>query len=71
MGVAFLWQTQIQTTKYGIYDMIRIKRIYFDILVIYSLWHEFENYFDAQSDFGKKFLTKNLLTWTILILSIL
>ena len=26
MGVAFLWQTQIQTTKYGIYDMIRIKK---------------------------------------------
>ena len=29
----------------------------------------FQTFFDAQSDFGKNFVTKNLLTWTILILS--
>ena len=25
-GISFLWQTQIQTTKYGLYDMVRIKK---------------------------------------------
>ena len=26
MGVDFLWQTQVQTTKYGLYDVIGIKK---------------------------------------------
>ena len=30
-----------------------------------------KNAFDAQSEYGKIFVTKNLLTWTILILSML
>ena len=42
-----------------------------DILLKYILWYEFLSDFDAQSEFGKIFVTKNLLTWTILILSML
>ena len=47
------------------------KPFYIDNLLIYTLWYQFSNGFDAQSDFGKIFVTKNLLTWTILILSTL
>ena len=42
---------------------------YIDTLLIQTLWYEFSNDFDAQSDLGKIFVTKNLLIWTILILS--
>ena len=31
--VAFLWQTQIQTTKYGLYDGIRIKKKVFILIL--------------------------------------
>ena len=41
-----------------------------DTLLIYTLRSEFANDFDAQSDFGKIFVTQNLLTWTILILKV-
>ena len=53
--VAFFWQSQIQTTKYGLYDVIRIKkkRTYIETLIIYTLWYEFKNNFDVQIDFGK------------------
>ena len=33
---------------------------------IYTLLYEFSNDFDAQSDFDKIFVTKNLLTCTII-----
>ena len=36
--------------------------IYIDNLLIYTLWYDFSNAFDAQRDFGKIFVTKNLLT---------
>ena len=62
---------QIQTIKYGLDDTKRIKKSYIDTLLIYTLFYEFSNDFNAQSDFGKIFVTKHLLTWTILILSIL
>ena len=41
--------------------MIRIKKIwiYIDTLIIHTLWCEFLNDFDAVSDFGKNFVTKN------------
>ena len=65
--VTFLWQTQIQTIKYGLNDTTN----YIDSLLIYTLSYEFSSDFDAQRDFGKNFVTKNLLTWTILILSML
>ena len=55
----FLWQTQIQTIKYGLNDK---ETSYIDTELIYTLWYEFSNDFDAQSDFGKNFVTKNLLT---------
>ena len=35
---------------------------YIDTLFIYTLWYEFSNDFDALSDFGKHFVTENLLT---------
>ena len=62
---------QIQTIRYGLYDTKRIKKEtnYIDTLPIYTLSYELSNDFDAQSDFGKIFVTKNLLTCTILILS--
>ena len=41
------------------------------LLIFYTLWYDFLKNFDAQSNFGKIFVTKNLLTWTILILSML
>ena len=70
-----MWQTQIQTIKYGLNDTKRIKKkketIYIDTLLIYTLWYEISKDFDAQSNFRKKIVTKNLLTWTILILSML
>ena len=39
---------------------------YIDTLLIYTLWYEFSSDFDAQSNFGKIFVTKNLLTYNIL-----
>jgi len=68
--VTFLWQTQIQTIKYDLNDTKRIKKKPVT-LILYTLRYEFSNDFDAQSDFGNFFVTKNLLTWTILILSML
>ena len=47
--------------------MAKKGRSYIDTLLIYTLWYESSNDFDAQSDFGKFFVTKNLLTWTIVI----
>ena len=44
---------------------------YIDTLLIYTFSSDFLNNFDAQNDLGKIFVTKNLLTWTILILSML
>ena len=38
------------------------KTSYFDTLLIDTLRYEFSNHFDAQSDFGKTVVTKNLLT---------
>ena len=32
-----------------------------DILLKYILWYKFLNYFDAQSDFEKYFVTKKLV----------
>ena len=32
-----------------------------DILLKYILWYEFLNNLDAQSDFGKKYVTKKLV----------
>ena len=54
---------QIQTTKYSLYDAISIKkeRIYIDTFIIYTLWYEFQNNFDAQSDFGKNVTKKAIL----------
>ena len=69
--VTFLYQKQIQKIKYGLNDTKWIKTSCFDTLLIYTLWYEFSNDFDAQGDLGKFFVTKNLLTWTILILSML
>ena len=56
-----------------LYDMIRIKKkeFYIDALLIYTLWYEFSNDFDAQSDFGNNFVPKKLASCTILILSTL
>ena len=73
MWVTFLWQAQIQKIKYGLNDTKRINKgtSYIDTLVIYTIWYEFSNDFDAQRNFGKIFVTKNLLTWNILILSML
>ena len=44
---------------------------YINTLLVYNLWYEFSNDFEAQSKFGKNIVTKNLFTWTILILSML
>ena len=51
----FLWQTLIQTIEYDLNDAKRIKKetLYIATLLIYTLWHEFSNDFDAQSDFDK------------------
>ena len=38
--------------------MNKKERIYIDTLIIYTLWYDFWNYFDAQSDFGKKKLSQ-------------
>ena len=66
-----MWQTQIQTIEYGFDDMKHKKEpSYIDTLLIYTLWYEFSNDLDAESDFGKISVTNNL-TWTILILSML
>ena len=54
---------QIKTIKYGLNDtkQIKKKQVYINTLLIYIVWYEFLD------DSGKKFVTKNLLTWTILI----
>ena len=68
----FLWETQIQTVKYGLNDTKRIKiNKLIDSLLIYTLWYEISNNFDAQRDFGKNFVTKKLLLSYILNLSAL
>ena len=53
------------------YETNKKETSYIDNLLIYTIWYKFSNGFDAHSDFGKMFVTKNLLTWTILILSML
>ena len=45
--------------------------IYIYTLIIYTLWYEFYNDFDAKRDFGKIFVTKKLLLYYILNLSAL
>ena len=40
-----------------------------DTLIICTLWYEFQNDFDAQSDFAKFFVTKKQLSSNILNLS--
>ena len=47
---------QIQTIKYGLnYTKTDKKETgYNDTLLIYTLWYEFSNGFDAQCDFGKQ-----------------
>ena len=64
---------QIQMIKYGLNDTKRMKKkqVAMILYLFYTLWYEFSNDFDAQSDFDKNFVTKNLLTWTILILIML
>ena len=47
-----MWQTQIQTIKYGLND--KKETSYIDTFLIYTFWYEFSNVFSAQSDFGKK-----------------
>ena len=69
--VTFLYQKQIQKIKYGLNDTKWIKKKQVDTLLIYTLWYKFSNNVVAQSDFGKKNFIKNLLTWNILILSML
>ena len=34
-----------------------------DTLLIYTFWYEFSNDFDAQSDFGKDFVSEKLVSW--------
>ena len=59
MYLTFLGQTQIQTIEYGLNDAKRLKKetSYIDTLLVCSVWYEFPNDFDAQSDFGKNRLT--------------
>ena len=45
--------------------------MYIDNLIIYTLWYEFQDNFDAQSDFGKIFVTRKLLLSYILNLGAL
>ena len=47
-------------------DTDKKERTYIDTIIIYTLWYEFQNDFDAQSDFGKNFVTKKLLLSYIL-----
>ena len=54
-GPAFLWKTQIQTIEYGLNDMIRIKKKV-ERTHLHTRY-EFSNDIDAQSDFGKIFVT--------------
>ena len=51
--------------------MDKKERIYIDTLTIYTLWYEFQNDFDALSDFGNIFVTKKLLLSYILNFSAL
>ena len=44
------------------YDTDKKERIYADTVLIYPLWYDFPNDFDAQSDFGKYFVTKKLVS---------
>ena len=46
-----LWESKLFKNSYQRVQMI-------DILVKYTLWLEFLNDFDAQSDFDKNFVTK-------------
>ena len=48
-----MWQTQIQTIENGLNGAKRIKKKQV-IMILCTLWYEFLNDFDAQSDFGKK-----------------
>ena len=69
----FLWQAQIQMIKYCLNYTKRSKKekSYIDALLNYIFWYEFSNNVDAQIDFRKIFVTKNLLIWIILIRSML
>ena len=58
-GPALLWKTQIQTTRY---DLDKKEIIHVDTFLIYTLLDDFLNDFDAQSDFGKRFVTKMLVS---------
>ena len=63
-------QTQIQTTKYGHNETKSIKnklRSYIDFLLIYTLWYEFSNDFDAQSDFCSGYLQKEATVIPIIL----
>ena len=69
-----LWQTQIQMLEYGLNDTIRFRqneRNYIDTLLIYTLWYDFSNDYDAYTNFDHIFVTKKLSSWNILILRML
>ena len=57
----------------GLNDTIQIKkeRSHTDTLLIYTLWYELSNDFEAQSEFGKCHKKADPLAGTILILSML
>ena len=69
--LAFLWDMQIWTIRYGIYDMILKKSIYIYTLLICTLWYEFSNDLEGHSDFGKNIVRKSWSLGTILRLSVL
>ena len=50
-----MWQTQIQKMEYGLNDAIGIRKeaSYIDILLIYTLWYEFQTILMTTSDFAK------------------
>ena len=54
-GPAFLWQTQIQTIELPSMIRYKWKRKRF---LVYTLWYEFSNDFDAQSEFSNNFVTE-------------
>ena len=57
-GPAFLWHL---TIEYGpkSYDKDKKDRTFIDTLLVYTLWYDFWNDFDAQSDFTKKLVLWN------------
>ena len=68
-GPAFFWQAQLQKIEW--YNTDKKKRIYNDDLLIDTLWCQFSYNLDVRSNFGKFFVRKKLVRWTILILSML